>query len=75
MTRDDLYALRQMAHEGSLFEVEDWVEKWQHRTEERDFLERITPLIATARLSAVVQVVDRRLTASADFAGNAAESE
>ena len=61
MGYDDLRALRQMAYEGSLFEVEDWIEKWQHRPEERNFIEQLIPLVATARLSAIVQLVDRRL--------------
>ena len=61
--REDLLNLRQMADEGSLFEVEDWIEQWQNRPEERDFLEQITPLLATARLSAIVRLVDQRLAA------------
>jgi signal transduction histidine kinase/ActR/RegA family two-component response regulator len=57
----DLQSLRQAAHEGRLFEVEDWIECRRQRPEEREFLERLVPLVAVGRLAAVVDLVDRRL--------------
>jgi CheY-like chemotaxis protein len=61
VTAADLAILRRAAHEGSLFEVEDWIERRRHLREERDFLNQLAPLVADARLPAIVSLVDRRI--------------
>jgi DNA-binding NtrC family response regulator len=63
VTAVDLATLRRAAHEGSLFEVEEWIERRQHLREERDFLNQLAPLVADARLPAIVSLVDRRIAA------------
>ncbi len=63
VTAADLSTLRRAAHEGSLFEVEDWIERRRHLREERDFLNQLAPLVADARLPAIVSLVDRRIAA------------
>jgi signal transduction histidine kinase/CheY-like chemotaxis protein len=63
VTTADLAILRRAAHEGSLFEVEDWIERRRHLREEREFLNQLAPLVADARLPAIVSLVDRRIAA------------
>jgi len=61
VTAADLATLRRAAHEGSPFEVEEWIERRRHLREERDFLNQLSPLVADARLPAIVSLVDRRI--------------
>lgn len=61
VTPADLAILHRAANEGSLFEVEDWIERRRHLPEEREFLEQLTPLIADAQLPAIASLVARRI--------------
>jgi len=61
MTAADLQVLRQAAHEGRLFDVEDWIELWLQRPEEQDFLDQLAPWVAAAALPTIVAIVDQRL--------------
>ena len=63
VTAADLQILRQAAHEGRWFEVEDWIAQWRQCPQEQEFLDQLAPLAAAARLSAIVGLVDRRLAA------------
>ena len=62
VSREDLLTLRHLAREGSLFEVEDWIEQRRHLPEEAQFVEQIGALTASARLPPIVDLVDRRLS-------------
>lgn len=57
----DLMALRQAAHAGSLFEVEEWIERWRQHPGEHEFLKQLMPLVKGAKWMAVIQLVDSRL--------------
>lgn len=61
LTIDDLKLLRKAAHEGSLFEVEDWLEQWQSCNFEEEFLEQLEVLVVAVKLRAIVDLVDWRL--------------
>lgn len=57
----DLKTLRDAANEGNLFEVEEWIHRWRQQPKEHDFLQTLEPLAATAKWSAIVTLVDRRI--------------
>jgi signal transduction histidine kinase/DNA-binding NarL/FixJ family response regulator len=63
MTMADLLTLRQAAHEGSLFEVEDWIDLRRDRPEERTFVDQLSVMAADAQLGAIVRLVDQRMAA------------
>ena len=62
----DLISLRQAAHAGSLFEVEEWIELWRQHPEEHEFLENLIPLMKGAKWMAIIHLVDSRLKTASE---------